>query len=392
MDRRRNPYSPGPGRRPSALAGRDAEIDAWEVGLERLESGLDTNLLGLYGLRGVGKTVLLHDLARRARARDWITVVLEAGSGSLRESLAVGLHSALALAKKETPGARFTRAVKTMMRFRAHVTATVDATGNTVFGIDLTSVDGGAADSGNLDADLEVLILDVARAAQEQGVGLAILIDEAQDLDREELGAIARSQQRVNQEAVPAQIALAGLPNLLAVMSEARTYSERFDFRRIEGLTVTACDIAIREPAERAGVEWEDDAVAFVTAQTKGYPYFLQQYSQDSWNAAADNVVTVRDARNGAEVSVRELDAGFFRSRWDRATEAERDFLRAMATDGDGPSQSGEVAARMGRATSSLGPARANLIAKGLVYAPEHGKIAFTVPGMADFVQRQPRT
>jgi len=54
-----------------------------------------------------------------------------------------------------------------------------------------------------------------------------------------------------------------------------------------------------------------------------------------------------------------------------------------MAPDGDAGSPSGEVSGRLGRAVNSFGPARASLISKGLIYAPEHGVVAFTVPGMA---------
>jgi hypothetical protein len=62
-----------------------------------------------------------------------------------------------------------------------------------------------------------------------------------------------------------------------------------------------------------------------------------------------------------------------------------------MAADGDAGSSSGDVAARLGRSVTSFGPARANVIAKGLIFAPEHGVVAFTVPGMANFIQRQPQ-
>jgi hypothetical protein len=83
------------------------------------------------------------------------------------------------------------------------------------------------------------------------------------------------------------------------------------------------------------------------------------------------------------------LDNGFFRARWERATPAERGYMAAMAQDGDGPSSTGEVANRLHKKPTSLGPTRANLINKGLIYPPEHGQIAFTVPGMADFISRE---
>lgn len=123
--------------------------------------------------------------------------------------------------------------------------------------------------------------------------------------------------------------------------------------------------------------------------ESSGYPYFLQQYGQDTWNIADRDPITVTDARVGAAFGRAALDAGFYRARWDRATPAEKAYLRAMAQDGDDGSGSGEVAARLSRKPTSLGPVRANLIAKGLIYAPDHGLVAFTVPGMATFITRQ---
>jgi len=110
---------------------------------------------------------------------------------------------------------------------------------------------------------------------------------------------------------------------------------------------------------------------------------------QTTWNAAVGSPITDGDAAEGVRLGLQLLDHGFFRARWERATRSERDYLAAMSSDGDGPSSTGELARRLGKRATSLGPVRANLIAKGLVYAPEHGRIAFTVPGMADFIVRE---
>jgi hypothetical protein len=175
------------------------------------------------------------------------------------------------------------------------------------------------------------------------------------------------------------------------VLAEAKSYAERlFVFERIEQLDAELARRALTEPAAAEGVTWERDAVTLLVQATAGYPYFLQQFGQDTWNCASGPGIDVADARVGAASGRAALDDGFFRARWDRATRAEQKYLRAMATDGDSGSSSGEVAARLGRGANSFGPARASLIAKGLIYAPEHGVVAFTVPGMADFIQRQP--
>ena len=183
----------------------------------------------------------------------------------------------------------------------------------------------------------------------------------------------------------------AGLPNLPGVLAGARSYTERlFAYLRIDRLSRDDAAIALVRPAAEEGVTWTDEAVTAVVDASGGYPYLLQQFGQTTWNAAAASPIGIADAFDGIRVGRGLLDEGFFRARWDRATPAERDYLTAMAPDGDGPSSSGEVARRLGRRIASLGPVRANLIAKGLVFAPEHGQIAFTVPGMAGFIARIP--
>ena len=212
-----------------------------------------------------------------------------------------------------------------------------------------------------------------------------------QHLSAEDLAATAQACHEVSQRGLPFFVIGAGLPNLPGVLADARSYTERlFAYVRIDRLNQADAALALVRPAADEGVAWTDEAVAAVVDASGGYPYFLQQFGQTTWNAAAASPIAIEDATDGIRAGRALLDDGFFRARWDRATPAERDYLRAMAADGDGPSSSGEVAQRLGRRLASLGPARANLIAKGLVYAPEHGQIAFTVPGMAEFIARLP--
>lgn len=388
MDPVLNPYSPGAGRPPTALVGRDAQLENWRVAMERVQLGRTAQPVVLYGLRGVGKTVLLSRFRRSASDRGWIAAQVEAGAGkSLRDSLGEALHGPLADLARPSAGVRMRKALKTALSFKA----TYDVSGSFSFGLDLSDTSGGGADTGKLETDLGKLVTDLAGAAEEEGVGLAICIDEAQDLSEAELTALCATAHAAGQEAWPVLFALAGLPSLPRVLAEAKSYAERlFVYEKIEQLKGELARKALTEPAATEGVHWEGDAVDFVVAETSGYPYFLQQFGQDTWNGAPGPDLTLADARLGAAHGRAALDDGFFRVRWDRATRAEQLYLRAMAMDGDGGSSSGEVAGRLGRAVNSLGPARASLIGKGLVYAPEHGVVAFTVPGMAGFIQRQP--
>jgi hypothetical protein len=335
----------------------------------------------------VGKTVLLSEFTKTAQRRDWIVAQVEAGAGkSLREALGEALHSSLADLARPSAGKRLMKALKTAASFKA----SYDASGTWNFGFDLAETAGGGADTGVLETDLAKFVGDLSAAAEEENVGLALLIDEAQDLTREELTAVCFIAHAASQHAWPVLFALAGLPSLPRVLAEAKSYAERlFVFERIQHLPPDLARQALIEPAATEGVGWNEDAVTFVVQETSGYPYFLQQFGQDTWNDAPGPAVTLADARVGAAKGRAMLDHGFFRARWDRATRAEQQYLRSMAADGDHGSASGEVATRLGRKANSFGPARASLISKGLIYAPEHGVVAFTVPGMADFIQRQ---
>lgn len=386
MDPVRNPYAPGAGRRPSALVGRDDVIDDWNISLQRAERGKTDQPMILYGLRGVGKTVLLSRLRRDAEDRDWLTVQVEAGSGrGLRDMVGEGLYGPLTDLARPSAGARLLRALKTALSFKA----SYDTSGTWNFGIDLSEASGGAADSGVLLTDLGKVVRDVSLAAGDDGVGLALLIDEAQDLTAEEITTLAAIMQSAATDDLPVLFALAGLPSLPQTLAEAKSYSERFRYSVIEKLDESAAHRAIEEPAGDEGVEWDAEALEHVIAASGRYPYFIQQFGQETWNAADGTSIELRDARVGVASGQGQLDNGFFRARWDRTTTSEKQYLRAMCPEGDGGVGSGEVANRLQRAIGSLGPARANLIHKGLIYAPDHGIVAFTVPGMAGFIARQ---
>lgn len=388
MDERNNPYSPGAGLRPAAFVGRDAELADWSVALDRIENARSARPVVLHGLRGVGKTVLLGEFHQQAEDHKWVSVMIEANTGrTLREALARALYPVVRELVRPKAGDKLKKALATFKAFSVKV----DASGAWSFGLDVAPAQG-RGDSGELETDLSELIKDLAEAAQEQNRGLAILIDEAQDLNNDELKALCAICHQGGQRGWPFLLALAGLPNLPKVLSEAKSYAERlFTYREITQLRQDAARQALTEPAAGEGVSWEEAAVSYVVKEAHSYPYFLQEYGQATWNAAGGTTLTYDDARVGAVSGQAHLDAGFYRARWERAAPAQRAYLQAMAQDGDGPSQSGEVAARLGKTPTGVGPIRDSLIKKGLIYSPEHGQIAYTVPGMADFIARQPQ-
>lgn len=386
MDPVRNPYSPGAGRKPAALVGRDEALREWAVSMQRVERDRTDQPFVLYGLRGVGKTVLLSEFRRNAAKRDWVVAQIEAGGGkTLRELLGEALYEPLRDLARPSAGKKLLKALTTMLSFKA----SYDTQGTWTFGLDLAGASGGGADTGILDTDLRTLIRDLADAAAEENVGLAILVDEAQDLTSDELATLCAIAHAAAQDDWRVLFGFAGLPSLPRILAEAKSYAERFRYLPIEKIDTAVVAEALSIPAAQEDASWDDDAIALVVYASDRYPYFLQQYGQSTWNKATGPNITRADAELGVLEGTNQLDNGFFRVRWDRATRAEQQYLRKMAEDGDDGSASSDVAARLGRTVGSMSPTRNGLIAKGLIYAPEHGVVAFTVPGMAAFIDRQ---
>lgn len=387
MDPVQNPYSPGAGRRPPELAGREPELHRFEVLLDRIQQGMSDRGLILTGLRGVGKTVLLNEFRAGAERRGWIVAKIEAGGDRpFRVLLAQSLNQALRAAT-----GRFgvtDRLRKALAAFKAF-SLKIDPEGKLALGIDVEPARG-RADTGDLELDLTELALDLADTARDLGVGVLVLVDELQDLDHVELAALAAASHEAGQRDAPFITVGAGLPSLPTALREAKSYAERlFEYHRIGPLDLDAATVALVRPAEARSVAWGPEAVKLILDIAGGYPYFLQVYGKTTWDFAKASPIEAEDANVGADAGRMELDIGFYGSRWDDATPGQKSYLRAVAEGGDEPSATPEVAARMNRKPNEVSVARDELIRKGLLYAPDRGMIAFTVPGMADFIDRR---
>lgn len=388
MDPRSNPYSPGAGLRPAALAGRAEDISTFETLIYRGQRGRATRSIIFSGLRGVGKTVLLGELAAVASGKGWLVVQVEA-EHTQPDHFPTALASELVKVARRRGGwlekrsGKVAEALGSITSFQA----TVGVAGVSL-GIERLP---GMADSGDIQFDLVDLAESVGAAAQEDGIGVAVFIDEMQELTKEQMSGLCRSCHRAGQLGLPWFVVGGGLPNLPTHLAEAESYAERlFDYRPVDRLDDHDASFALVKPAEDEDVTWMPDAIEFVLAESGGYPYFVQQFGKTIWDAAVSSPITLDDAMEGVVEGQRQLDSGFYSSRWERATKAERELLRAMARDEGESSKIGDIADRLGKSGSqALGPARANLISKGIVYAPEHGMISYTVPGMADYVRRR---
>jgi hypothetical protein len=396
MDPVRNPYAPGAGQRPPELAGRDTELSAFDVVLERIAHGRPERSLVLTGLRGVGKTVLLNQLRSAAISRGWGTGKIEARpEQSLRRPVSSALHMALReLGPRHRDQGSMEEVLGVVKAFAQRVQpADAKVRDRWQPGIDVPAATG-RADSGDMEIDLVELLSDAAGVAADIGSGIALFIDEMQDVQPDDVSAICAACHELSQQGAPLIVVGAGLPHLPAVLSASKSYSERlFRYLRIDRLEREAADRALIAPAEREDVEFEQGALDALYEAADGYPYFVQAYGKVTWDVAASSPITAADVAMAAPVAETELAVGFFGSRYDRATPAEREYMHAMAELGGSVAaavSTSEVAVSLGRKPASLSPARDSLIKKGLVYSAERGQIAFTVPHFGRYLLRHP--
>lgn len=389
MDPIKNPFAPGAGRRPPELAGRHGAIDSVRLLLERSQAGRSDRGRVLHGLRGVGKTVLLNEFVALARERGWIAALVEARTDRRGgPQLAHAYYRALRDATGRHEPGRLRRLLSVFKAFSLKI----DPSGTYSFGIEVDPLRG-TADSGDLEIDLPELFGELGSTARDLGVGAVLLVDEMQELAHDDLAALNVAAHSVGQGRSPLPVVVigAGLPSLPGILADATSYAERlYEYEPVGPLSVEDSEAALVVPARQLGVTWEPAALDAALTATDGYPYFVQTVGKLIWDYAKGSRFDAEDAAVGIEAARTELDAGLYLSRWERATPLQRRLLVAMATSTDGGDVSvADIAAHMGRQRSDLSVARDQLIKKGLVYAPDRGRLAFTVPGMADYVLRQ---
>lgn len=387
MDPIKNPFSPGAGSPPPELVGRDPILEQARILLGRVKEKRPEKSMLLTGLRGVGKTVLLNEIERQAKGTGYRTISIEAHEESpLGPLIASHLRTLFyELDRIAGTGDTVKRGLRVLRGFIGGLKVTV---GEITLGLDIDPEEG-YADSGDLEIDLPNLFVVVGEAAEERKSAVAVLIDEIQYFNQKELGALIMAMHKVQQRQLPLVLLGAGLPILPGLAGESKSYAERlFSFPQIGALSEEDSAKALQEPAQAAGIAFEANALQEIFRLTKGYPYFLQEWGYQAWNLATVSPITLDVAQNATAMVIPRLDQNFFRVRFDRLTPSEKNFLRAMAAMGPGPHRTGDIANALGVKVTNLGPVRAKLIKKGMVYSPAHGDMAFTVPLFDEFMIR----
>ena len=388
MDPRENPFTPSAGSQPPELSGRDAVLQEGDVAVSRTLAGRSSQGLILVGLRGVGKTVCLNRLWNQADLQGAKALLLEAHeSRSFTSTLLPELRRVLiSLDFAANAGDKVKRGMRV---FRSFVSGMKVRHGEFAFELGGVEPERGTADSGNLEADLGQLLLAVAEAAQERSTGLILCVDELQNLTEEEFSGLIMAAHRASQRTLPLLLIGAGLPQIIGLAGRSKSYAERlFRYPEIGALSPADARSALAKPVADAGIVFEEEALQLVVEQTKGYPYFLQEWGKEAWNTATGKAITAQDIEKAHPVILRNLDRSFFRVRFDRLTPAEQQYLRALASLGPGTHRSGQVAHALGTSTQQMGPRRDTLIRKGMIYSPGFGEVAFTVPLFDAFMKR----
>lgn len=387
MDHIANPFSPGAGAPPPELVGRQPVLEQARILLHRIKAGKAEKSLLLTGLRGTGKTVLLNEIHRVAESAGYHAILIEAHEGKpLGPFLAPHLRSLLYdLSRVAGAGRQVRRALSVLRSFIGTIKVEYQ---DVALSLDVDP-ETGSADSGDIEIDLPNLFMAVAEAAQDRGVAVALLIDEVQYFSAKELGALIMAMHKMQQRQLPLVLIGAGLPILPGLAGASKSYAERlFAFPDIGALSPSDCARALQDPARVAHATFTPEALTEIYRLTTGYPYFVQEWGYQAWNTAPTPDITLHVVHAATPVAMQRLDQNFFRVRFDRLTPSEKRFLRAMADLGPEPQRVGAIADRMGVKVNSVGPVRAKLIVKGMIYSPAHGDLAFTVPLFDQFMRR----
>lgn len=388
MDSISNPFSPNAGSMPPELVGRREIIEDARVLLGRTQLRRSAQSLLMTGLRGVGKTVILNEILRMAERQGLaVPIYMEATEDRrLGEMLAFSLRMAL-LKLNRVEGAK-DKVVRGLSALRNFMGTIKIGFGDIDIALEPLR---GIADSGDMQFDLIGLFTAVAEAAADKGKAIVLLIDELQYLNEEELGALVMALHRMQQLQLPLVMVGAGLPIIAKLVGEAKSYAERlFKYPRIGALSETDSRMAICTPFADAGIRMEEDAIAMICAETRGYPYFIQEWGSQLWNFIEREPITVGDVKKVRDAVLYSLDSNFFQIRMERVTASEREFMRMMASvaSEDGECGIADIAHGMGVAQSAIAQRRASLIKKGMIYSPSYGLLAFTVPMFAEYVKR----
>jgi hypothetical protein len=383
-----NPYTPGAGLVPGYLAGRDDTKAGAEEVIVSLAHGISTRSIVYYGLRGVGKTVLLNRIEEIAEENGILYEHIEVSErSSFKTAISFHIRKLITqMSTAEKAKGYLDRARSILKAFQVTYSSDGDINISLKDDVDVAV---GVSDTGNFQNDLTELLVSMGTLAQKSEKAVCLFIDEIQYLNDDEFEALIAAIHRTNQKGLPVTLFAAGLPKVAKIAGDIKSYAERlFSFISIDSLEPEASKLALIEPAKKLGITYTDEAVNEIIKITSGYPYFLQEYGKQVWNFINGDKIDINSVHKASSIFEKSLDESFFKVRYDRATPKEKEFMLAMADCGDLPCAMAQIAAKMKTNVTSISPVRGQLIFKGFIYSPGYGEVDFTVPQFKQYLQR----
>jgi hypothetical protein len=362
-----NPFTASFGVSPPLLVGRDGVLEEF---VEALEDGPGASgRATLYtGARGSGKTVMLNAVEDRARERGWLVISETAAPGFVERITGQHLPRLLREFDPEAVGRRL-----------SSVTAPLNAGA-----VGWQTIERHVAQAG-LRNQLE-LLTDLLHRHQ---TGVLITLDEIHQNQIAELRELATTVQHAFREGREMAFVGAGLAASVSVVvsDDVLTFLRRADRHSLGPVRRADVERGFREPIEAAGRAVSDRALAVMVDGAGGYPFMLQLVGAQSWRLHPDEPeITVDDAHEGVARAQRRLGALVHEPALADATDAGRNFLRAMAHD-DGPSKMADIRARLGVSDNYASQYRLRLIAAELIEPVRHGYVDFTLPYMREYLR-----
>lgn len=379
-----NPYRPGAGLMPTYLAGRDEDIQNVEQMFDALTMNIPTQSIIFSGLRGVGKTVLINSLQKKAEDKDIFCKHIEVEE---RNDF---------ISQIATCSQAFLRKVSTKEKFKNLIQKPLDAIKALVISFDpndntfsLSVQEKELYKSVNLTQSLTDVFTTIGETAYKSGTPICFFIDEIQYMKSKELGALIAALHRTNQLGYPVMMIGAGLPKIYKMLSEEKSYSERlFLYKEIGSLTEEQSANAIEIPARKFGITYTDDAIEKIISVTKGYPFFIQQMCQIVYQNTNEKEIKGTHVENSMDEFFEMLDVGFFKVRYERCADSDKKFVFAMVRCGELPCTISNVAKNLRKSVNSISTTRAQLISKGIIYPIRYKELDFTVPEFGGYIQR----
>ncbi len=380
-----NPYTPGAGAMPAYLAGRDDIINNASKSLIALNKGYPQQSVIYYGLRGVGKTVLLNKIEESAEEFGILYEHIEiAEKGSFVRQISNS-------SKKMIHHMSITESAKEVAKKALGILKAFNVSWNpedNTFSAGL-SEPSPYISTGVLTDDLTEMFVSMGRTASKADMALCFFIDEIQYMKESEMEALINALHRVNQLRLPIMMFGAGLPKILKIMGEVKSYSERlFKYYQIDRLSADDAEAAIINPAKEFNVVYDSAAIYKIIQLTKGYPYFIQELCSTVWEYSETEIIQLSDVERVVATFLSQLDESFFKVRYERCTKTEHDFLFAMVKCGELPCAISNVAKILRKKVSMISPLRAQLISKGIIHSTGHAEIDFTVPLFDEYLRR----